>query len=434
MDYPEALAYLASLGKFGIQLGLKRIEALLEVLDHPERRFRSIHVTGTNGKGSTTAFIARILLQAGIRSGMYISPHLIDYPERMTLNGTEISREEFAAVIGEVAVAAEKVRQKEMDGPTEFEVLTAAAFLWFARSQAEYVVVEVGLGGLLDSTNVIIPEVSVITNVSLEHTDRCGSTVAEIAHHKAGIVKEGIPVVTAAEAEALAVIEQTAKIMEAPCFVLGRDFRIDGFRYQGLQQHFVLKSSSGRERVYESGMLGRHQAANASLAICAADCLAARDSRITEQSITEGIAATFWPARFEVMAERPTVILDGAHNPAGVAVLRQTLDEVLPERDIVFVFGVLADKDYSRMIEALFRPNEQVIVVRPESDRAAAADRIAGEIEGRVATVEVADSVERGMALAIDRAGPRGVVCAAGSLYMIGTARQVARKLLSFEE
>lgn len=434
MDYQAAMAYLASLGKFGIQLGLKRIEALLEILDHPERRFRSIHVTGTNGKGSTTAFIAKALVQSGIQTGMYISPHLLDYPERMTMNGSEIPKPEFAAMIAEVAAAVEIVRRQEMDNPTEFEVLTAAAFLWFARSRAEYVVVEVGLGGLLDSTNVIVPEVSVITNVSLEHTDRCGSTVAEIAVHKAGIIKPGVPVVTAAQAEALDVIEKKAQAVAAPCVVLGRDFWVSDFGYRGLRQVFKVRTPAGDERSYESGMLGRHQADNAALAIRALEFIASRDTRLTETAINEGIAATFWPARFEVVAAIPPVILDGAHNPAGVAVLRRTLDEVMPGRPVVFVFGVLADKDYSLMIDILFRPSDRVIVVRPESDRAAAAESIAGEMKGKVAAVGVAGSIEEGLMRARDWAGEQGIVCAAGSLYMIGTARQVAAKLLSVED
>ena len=210
MNYSAALAYLESLGTFGIQLGLKRIEALLAELGNPERRFRSIHVTGTNGKGSTTALLAAILHAAGIRTGMYTSPHLVDYPERMTMEGQEISRDEFAAMIGKTRLAAEAIQARGMESPTEFEVLTAAAFLWFAEKQVEMAVVEVGLGGLLDSTNVICPVASVITNVTLEHTDRCGGTVAEIAAHKAGIIKIGAPVFTGATGEALAVIEAAA--------------------------------------------------------------------------------------------------------------------------------------------------------------------------------------------------------------------------------
>ena len=181
MNYTDALAYLESLGTFGIQLGLTRIEALLDRLDRPERRFRSVHVTGTNGKGSTTAMIAAVLTKAGIRTGMYTSPHLVDYPERMSINGTDITQEAFGEAIGQTRAAVERMLAEGMESPTEFEVLTAAAFLWFAREKAEIVVVEVGLGGLLDSTNVIVPEISVITNVTLEHTDRCGDTVEAIA-------------------------------------------------------------------------------------------------------------------------------------------------------------------------------------------------------------------------------------------------------------
>ena len=211
MNYDGALAYLESLGTFGIQLGLARIERLLAKLNHPERNFRSVHVTGTNGKGSTSSFIASILAEAGIRTGLYTSPHLVDYPERMRINGRDITRESFAAVVAETRNAAEKMISEGGESPTEFEVLTAAAFLWFSQEQAEYVVVEVGLGGLLDSTNVIMPEISVITNVTLEHTDKCGDTVEAIAAHKAGIIKTGRPVVTGAAGAALRIIEETAQ-------------------------------------------------------------------------------------------------------------------------------------------------------------------------------------------------------------------------------
>ena len=425
MNYSEAMVYFESLGKFGIQLGLDRIKALLNKMEHPELRFRSVHVTGTNGKGSTSAMIAAVLTEAGIRTGLYTSPHLIDYTERLQINGANISREAFANVIDRTRLAAEAIIAEGMESPTEFEVLTAAAFLWFAQEKAEIVVVEVGLGGLLDSTNVIFPAVAVITNVTLEHTDRCGNTVEAIAHHKAGIIKPGIPVVTGASGAALEVIETVAKQAGALCEVLGRDFTVTDRSYEQAQQSFSLFVGPTDSELYSIRLLGRHQAENAALAIRTCQLLGKHDSRLTSAVIRAGIAQAIWPGRFEIFPGAPVLILDGAHNPDGIRTLRQTLDDIFFNREIVFLFGVLADKNHAEMAKILFRRHDRAVVVRPHSDRAADVADIAGEITGAVATVKTADTISEGLELAKNWAGPDGLVCAAGSLYMIGEVRRI---------
>ena len=425
MTYEQALAYFESLGKFGIQLGLVRIEALLERLGHPERRFRSVHVTGTNGKGSTTAMIAAILNEAGIRTGMYTSPHLIDYPERLQLCGSDISRQAFADVIDRTKAAADAMIADGLESPTEFEVLTAAAFFWFAREQAELVVVEVGLGGLLDSTNVILPDLAVITNVTLEHTDRCGDTVEEIALHKAGIIKPGVSVVTGAAGAALTVIEAAAKRNGSACELLGRDFAVTGSRVDRVRQIFELRVGQTPPESYSLRLLGNHQTENAALAVRVCQLLAQRDERLTPAVIRDGLAKAVWPGRFEIFAGAPLLILDGAHNPDGIRTLRQTLDEVFPDRAIVFLFGVLADKNHAEMAQTLFRRCDRAVVVRPHSDRAAAAEDIAREIIEYVAAVKTGGTIGEGLELAKEWAGPDGIVCAAGSLYMIGEVRRI---------
>ena len=430
MNYVEALTYLESLGTFGIQLGLTRIEALLGKLDHPERRFRSVHVTGTNGKGSTSACIASILKEAGIRTGLYTSPHLEDYPERIRIDDKDISREELAEVLEDTRQAAERMKAEGSESPTEFEVLTAAAFLWFARKEAEFVVVEVGLGGLLDSTNVIIPEVSVITNVTLEHADKCGGTLEGIAEHKAGIIKQGKPVITGATGVALSIIERTASDKETQCLVLNRDFWSSPGVYTKTKrrQSFVFHEQKGHASLNcDIGLLGRHQVDNASLAVAACRVLAGSEPRLTDVAIQHGLAKTVWPGRFEVLSGEPEIVLDGAHNPDGIRTLRQTLDEVFPKRSVVFLFGVLADKSHKEMIRTLFRPKDRVVVVRPNSQRAADPALIAGEIAGNVKAVETAISIECGLERARELARPEGLVCAAGSLYMIGEVRHLVR-------
>ena len=210
MDYKESLSYLESLNVFGSKLGLSRIERLVELLGHPERRYGTVHVTGTNGKGSVSAMTAAILTESGFRTGLYTSPHLTSYTERFVIDGELADEADFAAAISAAKEAAEAMLAEGLEQPTEFEVLTAAAFYYFAEKHVDYAVIEVGLGGLLDSTNVIMPEVAVITNVAMEHADRCGGTLEGVAHHKAGVIKRGVPVVTAAEGMTLDVVRRKA--------------------------------------------------------------------------------------------------------------------------------------------------------------------------------------------------------------------------------
>lgn len=422
MTYEQALEYLASLGKFGMNFGLGRIEKLTALMNHPERRYKVIHITGSNGKGSTTAMLTAILRAAGIRAAMYTSPHLTDYTERFTVSGEEISRAALAAAVAHVRGLVERMVAEGGEHPTEFEVLTAAAFHYFAAAGAEYAVIEAGLGGLLDSTNVVTPALAVITNVSLEHTDRCGSTVAEIAAHKAGIIKAGAPVVTAARGEALDVIRRAADDKGAPLYVLGRDFYAEAAGRDGRgQQVAVVSRTHGDLGRFTVPLLGRHQAENAALAVMAALTLAEGDERITPDAVRAGLAATRWPGRFEVFDGRPPVIIDGAHNPDGAAVLRATLDEVFPGRDVVFVLGILADKDIAGITGALVRPGDSVVAVRPLSERAAAPEAVLAGLEVRRA--ETADNVAAALARARELAGADGPVCAAGSLYLVGPAR-----------
>ncbi len=425
MTYEQALQYLATLGKFGINLGLARIEKLLDLMDHPERRYKTIHVTGTNGKGSTTAMLAAILKAAGIRAGMYTSPHLEDYTERFAVDGEPVDRAALAAAIAHTRGFVDKMAAEGWEHPTEFEVLTAAAFHLFAAMRVEYAVIEVGLGGLLDSTNVITPAVAVITNVTLEHTDRCGGTIAAIAAHKAGIIKPGVPAVTAARGEALDVIRREAEAKGAPLYVLGRDFYVEAAGLDGLRQKLAFVSRRhGDLGRFSLALLGRHQVENAAAAIMAALVLADGEQRLSPAVVGNGLAAARWPGRFEVLPGRPALVIDGAHNPAGAAVLRATLDEVFPGRPVVFVLGILADKDVAGVRDALVRAGDSVVAVRPQSERAADPSVVLAGLDA--ARAEAADTVADGVDRAMALAGADGLVCIAGSLYLVGPARRHA--------
>ncbi|SDE74161.1 bifunctional folylpolyglutamate synthase/dihydrofolate synthase [Sporomusa acidovorans] len=423
MNYEQTLAYLENLSKFGINLGMARIERLLELMQHPERRFKSLHVTGTNGKGSTTAMLSAILSASGIKNGMYTSPHLHDYPERMVVNGQEITKEEFAQAVTYTSHFVEQMLKDGFEQPTEFEVLTAAAFYYFAAVGVEYAVIEVGLGGLLDSTNVIIPEISVITNVTLEHTDRCGSTIADVARHKAGIIKEGVPVVTAARGEALAIIKRTAKEKHAAVYVKEEQFFSE---FKGLtdgKQRVAINAGSLGQLESDLNIIGCHQVENSAVAVTTALLMATNDQRVIPETIKSALSTVKWPGRFEIVPGEPVIIIDGAHNPDGARVLRQNLDQVFPGKQITFALGILRDKDVSGIIRELIRTSDTVVTVQPLSYRAATPEEIAQEIEAR--HVEAAASIEQGIDRAKELAGPNGIVCVAGSLYLIGEARQI---------
>lgn len=434
MNYREALAYLDGLNVFGVRLGLARIQRLLELLGTPQDRYRTIHVTGTNGKGSVSAMLAGILQQSSIRTGLYISPHLVSYTERMQIDGQPISEQDFAACISVVRGVIEQMMAEGAECPTQFEALTAAAFYYFAKKHVEYAVIEVGLGGLLDSTNVITPEVSVITNVALEHAKLCGGTLAGVAHHKAGIIKDGVPVVTAATGMPLAVIRETAENHNADIFVEGEDFTVEAGEISPRGQKFFFSSTiTGVSRdPYALHLLGAHQVQNAGLAIMAAYLLHNSDARIHEQTIHEALRLVVWPGRFEVLevpaigaADDQIVVIDGAHNPAGMTVLRRGLDDYFPTAARVLLLGILHDKAVDEMLRILVRPDDIVVVTPPQSDRAEATAILAEKAKIVAHHVEAFDDNDQALARAMELAGGRRLLVAAGSLYLIGGLRQV---------
>lgn len=340
MNYQETLLYLDSLGKFGIKLGMERIEGLLRELGNPEQKIKTVHVTGTNGKGSVSSMIANILRAANLKVGKFTSPHLVKYNERIVTGGADISDESFAALLTIVKRAADSIVVKGVcEQPTQFEILTAAAFLHFALENVDYAVIEVGMGGLWDSTNVITPVVSVITNVSLDHTDRCGATVERIAMQKAGIIKENVPVVTAAEGDdALGPIKAVAMFKQAKLYIYGRAFWGTEVESSMDGQTFTLHAGEYYSSDYTIKLPGEHQIANTSVAVVAAKLISKQDERINELALHLGVSNTVWPGRLERISQGPDVILDGAHNPlCGSSCVRQ-LDKYYAEPKTYFCF------------------------------------------------------------------------------------------------
>lgn len=342
--------YLDSLERFGINMGLDRIQLLLEKLDDPHRKFKSIHVAGTNGKGSTCAMIASILKEAGYKVGLYTSPHLFDYRERIKVNGRDIPKKIFEAGLRRIERIV-KNSHGTLSRPTVFEVLTALAFWYFAKMKVDYAVIEVGLGGRLDATNVITPLVSVITNVDLEHTEILGRSLAKIAAEKAGIVKLGIPVVTAEEkSEPLKVIKDVCK-----------------------KKKSFLIAVSRKQEVIGSSLLGEHQRVNAA---CAVAAIRLARIKVSREAIRKGLRKTRWPGRFQIFSRKPLTILDGAHNPAGIKVLVDTLKKQYPRKKFTFIFGTQEDKDSVSMLALLKPLAKRIIITHSSHPNAAKKDSI----------------------------------------------------------
>ncbi|EJL43849.1 bifunctional folylpolyglutamate synthase/dihydrofolate synthase [Brevibacillus agri] len=359
VEYKEALDWLHGLLRFGQRPGLERMQWVLEQLDHPERRIPFIHVAGTNGKGSTCAFLTQMLMEAGYSVGTFTSPYLVDFRERIRYNGSMIEEADLLRLVNEVKVLIERCeRETEFGSPTEFEVITLIAILYFSRVARPAVVVwETGLGGRLDSTNVVLPLVSVITNIGMDHTQVLGDTLEEIAREKAGIIKPGVPVVTGeTRPEILAVLKERAAETKSTVYSLQEHFFAEQVEEELGQQRIRYSSIHRRhEATYRLTMNGIHQTANAAVALMTIDVLRNYFSfLLEEEEISRGLQQTRWPGRLEVVSPRPLVILDGAHNQEGMEALANSLERLLPnDAGLHLLFSGLADKPLSEMAKAL---------------------------------------------------------------------------------
>ncbi|MGN8837422.1 bifunctional folylpolyglutamate synthase/dihydrofolate synthase [Mitsuokella jalaludinii] len=428
MNYQEAISYLEGLKIFGIRLGLTRIERLLELLGRPQDRYRTVHVTGTNGKGSVSAMVEGALRRSGIHTGFYSSPHLVSYTERIRVDGQNISEQDFAAGMTVIREKIDLMLAEGAECPTQFEVLTALGFYYFAKCQVEYAVIEVGLGGTLDSTNVITPEVSVITNVTMEHADKLGGTLQSIAENKAGIIKDGVPVVTAAKGEPLSVIRAVAEEKSADIFVAGEDFSSKFISCDGRVQQLEFSSEllGIDHQLYELHLLGVHQVENSAVALMTLRLLHNIDARLTMETVTEALRLVSWPARFERLDfGAQTVIVDGAHNPAGMRALRSSLDAIFPAEERVLLLGILKDKDIDAMLHILLRPNDTVVVTVPQSERADSAADLLRRVAPAVQHVEAFDDNEEALDRALELANGEKLLVIAGSLYLVGGVREM---------
>ena len=437
-NYRDTLDYLFGLQRFGIKLGLDNITCLLKHLGNPHVGLRAVHIAGTNGKGSTAAFLTFILRQAGYRVGLYTSPHLVDFTERIQVGGVPIPEKKVIQLTEQIRQAVDRmVREGDLwargTSPllprdfdpqkatiTFFEFITAMAFLYFQESRVEMAVLETGMGGRLDATNVIDPLFCLITPISLEHQQYLGKTLRQIAGEKAGIIKAKRPLLTTArQPEVLSLLEQKCRELQSPFYAWGRDFR-------GRQVGPQLINFQGRHHRWTKlrlGLAGRHQVLNASLALAAAEVLMEGGFSLDEEHLRKGLAETKWPGRLELIGEPPRILLDGAHNPGAAEALKKNLKEDFPRRRLVLVLGIMADKEISKMMAHLVPLADLLILTRPRMDRAASPALLRSHASSfRKPIVEVAE-VSSAVKYALAEAGKEDLIVISGSLFTAGEAR-----------
>jgi dihydrofolate synthase / folylpolyglutamate synthase len=435
MDYLSAVRYLLSLGRelaaptqaAAAKFNLENISVLLERLGRPDRAYPAVHIAGTNGKGSTAAFIEAILRDAGFRTGLNTSPHLERINERIRIHGEEISDGLFAEVftrihsIIEVLLAEGKLRAH----PTYFECVTALAFEAFARERVEFAVIEVGLGGRLDATNIITPVVTVITRIDFDHENFLGHSLAEIAREKAGILKYHVPVVSAPQLpEAREILQARAQELNCPLLETQIAFHVDEETVGGgCSRAIVSETSTGSSFRLSPHLPGRFQLQNALNAVAVARVLLARNFRIANPNIERGIAATQWPGRLEKLQSRPDVYLDGAHNPGAARELAHFLEENFAGRRIFLIYGAMRDKAVDEVTGYLFPHASEVLFTEPGNPRAVSAAQLARMAGHHAAHFNIIVNAEGALEAALAKAQPEDAIFVTGSLYLVGELR-----------
>ncbi|HEY7319389.1 MAG TPA: folylpolyglutamate synthase/dihydrofolate synthase family protein [Candidatus Binatia bacterium] len=419
-SYSEILNTIYNLRGGMIDLRLDRMQRALDLFDHPEKQFPSFHIAGTNGKGSTAAMLHRILAQSGYRVALYTSPHLVSFTERIRVGDSEI-------VPDEVVDLAQEIRARTVAADvslTFFEFVTIMAFVYFARQQIDVAVVEVGLGGRLDATNLVRPLVSLISTISRDHEAYLGYDLLSIAREKGGIIKQGVPVVCGAlPADVAALLKEIADAHNAPCYFLGNDFTFslkndDLFDYRGLNWRFDDLAVALR---------GKHQKGNAALALAALE-MAAHDFPVNEAALREGLKAVRWPGRFEILQDRPAIVLDGAHNGEGVAALIEELQRFRGQRAVRLLFASMEDKDWRLMLERLSEIVDEIVLTRVAIERCADPFHVDSHLSGNIPHRAIGNA-RAALQYLMNQAGVDDIVLIAGSLYLIGEMRPLVQEL-----
>ena len=417
-DYAKSLGYLYGLEKFGMVFGLTQVTRILEAIGNPHKDLQAIHIGGTNGKGSTAAMMASILEKEGYRVGLYTSPHLIHFTERIKVNGIEIEEEQVASL---TEWMKERIEASGITSPfTFFDFTTAMALLYFSQKRVDLTILEVGLGGRLDSTNVIDPLLSVITNVTKDHEEILGKSLLKIAGEKAGIIKEGRPLITAAtQPRVLQFFAGICREKNSLFYRVGKDVRYEPtgerrFHYEGI--HRKLWS-------LQINLSGLHQIMNAATALAAMEILEDMGYPVSTEAMVGGLKEVYWPGRLEMVRLSPRVVLDGAHNPAGAWVLRESLEKEFHYDRLVLVFGIMKDKDMKSILQTLAPLADHVILSKPHTERASSPDLLLKRLGGNGKKAEIIEELPLAIEKGLSLTRPEDLLCVTGSLYTVGEAR-----------
>jgi len=421
MNYKKALGWLDGFQRFGIKLGLERIEHICEKLGYPQKNYKIIHVGGTNGKGSVCKFLESILRHSGYNVGIYLSPHLQRFSERIVVNNKEISESEIVSLVENIKPIVEEMKENP---PTYFEIVTAMAFQYFKEKNVEFAVVEVGLGGRYDATNIVDPIATIITNVTLEHQNILGKKVEEIAFQKAGIIKNNVPLTTAASGKALNVIKKVALEKNSPVTIIDDNF---WEKTQGDVdwQEFLIKGDL-KEYIVKTSLAGKHQGENVSLALATIEKLQMNGVYVTDEGITNGVEKTTHAGRMEIAGFEPMILLDGAHNVAGINCLKNTLKEDFVYGKLILVLGILSDKNVKEMLKIITPLADVIVTTKSHNERASDPHKLKEMIKEKEAVIkdEIPDAIDYAKKIA----KKNDLICITGSLFTVGEARDHLQK------
>jgi len=428
MDYAAAVSYLAGLTDYEVSpataynaanFDLRRVETLLKRLGRPQRGRRTIHIAGTKGKGSTAAMLSSILVSAGYRTGLFTSPHLYSWQERIAVDGRPITKSDFARLAGAVRKHVQALNNRPRFGKiTTFEALTAVAFLYFRDRGADFQALETGMGGRLDATNVARPEVCILTSISFDHTGVLGNTLSKIAAEKAGIIKPGCTVISAPQkAEALAVIKRACRLSGVELVLAGKDIAWKRLGGNLRRQSFTVRSRNDSYNL-RIPLLGDYQMENAGLAVAAAEALRLRGAKISSQHITAGLKKVRWPARLQILGKAPLLVIDGAHNVHSMNVLLASVKKYLTFNRLIVIFGSSGDKDIEGMAGELAGEAWKVIVTSSGHPRAAAARRLADIFRSQGVTADIKHNAVEALSAALSASAEDDLILATGSLFL----------------
>lgn len=425
MKLVESTEFLKSLNVRGIHLGLARVKELCKALGNPQNNIKAIHIAGTNGKGSTAAFLASILIEQGYKVGVFNSPYLLKYNEMYKVNNVEITDEKLGSLTEKMQIALNSYSLKEE--PTQFEVFTAMAFQYFSAESVDFAIIETGVGGREDSTNIINPILSVITSISYDHIGLLGSDILNIAKAKAGIIKSKVPVVCYPNSnDILKVISDEANVKKSKLITIQDDYvNLIGIdKADTISQNFTLKLQN-KTFSLNTSLLGRHQLLNAAVAINAAFAISELGYKISEEAIESGVIKARWPLRFEVVSNNPLVIIDGAHNEDGIRGLKKTLKEYIGRDKVKLILGVLKDKEVEKIVKEIISVAESVYCIEPDNERAMRAVELCDIVKQNNCMASAYNSYEAALMAAKSDCTSDGVILVCGSLYLAGKMKNI---------